>query len=247
MKKEELKNIIISKKLPSHIAIILDGNGRWAKKRMMQRTFGHQKGAKTLQEIIRVSSDLGIKYLTVFAFSTENWSRPEEEVNFIMKEVKNLCKNYQKLIDRNIKLKMIGSKNELAIDVRESIETIESKTANCNGMTFLLAFNYGAKQEILRATKMIAEEVKSNNIAIDDIDEMVFEQNLYTKDIPPVDLLIRTSGEMRISNFLLWQIAYAEIIFTKVYWPDFHEKEFYEAIYEYLGRNRRFGGLEKSE
>lgn len=247
MKKEELKTIILNKKLPTHIAIILDGNGRWAKKRLMPRTFGHQKGAKTLQEIIRISSSLGIKYLTVFAFSTENWSRPLEEVNFIMKEVKNLCKDYQKLINRNIKFKMIGSKEELAPDVRESIETMENKTANCDGMTFLLAFNYGAKQEIVNATKKICVQVKNNNLTINEIDETIFEKNLYTKDIPPVDLLIRTSGEMRISNFLLWQIAYAEIIFTKVYWPDFHEKEFYEAIYEYLGRNRRFGGLEKSE
>lgn len=142
----------------------------------MPRTFGHQKGAKTLQEIIRISSSLGIKYLTVFAFSTENWSRPLEEVNFIMKEVKNLCKDYQKLINRNIKFKMIGSKEELAPDVRESIETMENKTANCDGMTFLLAFNYGAKQEIVNATKKICEQVKNNNLTINEIDETIFEK-----------------------------------------------------------------------
>ena len=241
MKKEELKTIILNKKLPTHIAIILDGNGRWAKKRLMPRTFGHQKGAKTLQEIIRISSSLGIKYLTVFAFSTENWSRPLEEVNFIMKEVKNLCKDYQKLINRNIKFKMIGSKEELAPDVRESIETMENKTANCDGMTFLLAFNYGAKQEIVNATKAIADKVASGDLKLDDINEDIFPNYLRTGNIPDPDLFIRAGGEKRLSGFLLWQSSYSELYFSDVLWPDFNENELDKAINEFNSRKRNFG------
>ena len=244
MTKEQLKNEILKKPLPTHIALILDGNGRWAKKRLMPRTFGHQKGAKTLREIIIVAKELGIKYITTYAFSTENWSRPKDEVDYIMNEAKRLCAKFQSLVEKDIRFKMIGSRKELDPQLLEIIELMEEKTKDCKSMTFLLAFNYGSKEEIIQATKNIATLVQNNELKVEDINNQVFEKNLYTKDIPPVDLLIRTSGEVRISNYLLWQIAYAEMIFTKVYWPDFHAKEFYQSIYQYQSRNRRFGGLE---
>lgn len=245
MRKSELLNEIKNKKIPQHLALILDGNGRWAKEKGLPRTFGHKKGADTFEEIIKSASELGVSYLSAYVFSTENWSRPIDEVNFIMNEIIRLCKNYKKLIKNNVKLQIIGSRENVSKNVLEAIDEAVLKTSSCTGMILLMAFNYGAKSEIVQAVKKIATLVKNNNLDIENIDEKVIDENLYTKDIPPVDLLIRTSGEIRVSNFLLWQLAYAEMYFTKIYWPDFHTKQLYEAIYEYQNRNRRYGGLEK--
>ncbi len=243
MKKNELLNKILEKPLPRHIAIILDGNGRWAKKRMLPRTLGHQKGAQTFREIVKVAVTTGIKFLTVFVFSTENWSRPKEEVDFIMNEIVKLCNDSDKLVSQNICLRVIGSRKNVPQNILNTLDKVVIKTKNCNKMTLSVAFNYGSKDEIVHATKEIAQLIVDKKIHIEDINEQLFEDNLYTKNIPPVDLMIRTSGEIRLSNFLLWQNAYAEMFFTKTYWPDFHTKEFYEAINEYQNRNRRFGGI----
>lgn len=245
MRKSELLNEIKNKKIPNHLALILDGNGRWAKEKGLPRTFGHKKGADTFEEIIESASKLGVSYLSAYVFSTENWSRPQDEVNFIMNEIIRLCKNYKKLIKNNVKLQIIGSRENVAKNVLEAIDEAVNKTSSCTGMILLMAFNYGAKNEIVQAVKQIATLVKNDNLEINDISEKTIDENLYTKDIPPVDLLIRTSGEIRVSNFLLWQLAYAEMYFTKIYWPDFHTKQLYEAIHEYQSRNRRYGGLEK--
>ena len=244
MKKNDLLEEIASKKMPTHIAFILDGNGRWAKNKGLPRTAGHHKGANTLQEIVKECSNLGIKYFTAYVFSTENWSRPESEISFIMKEIKKICKDYQKFIKLNIKVRIIGVRDYLTKDIIEMLDLVTQKTSNCTGMTLLIAFNYGARREIIDCVKKIVNKVNNNEIKIDNLDEKIIEDNLYTKGIPSVDFLIRTSGEIRVSNYLLWQIAYAEMYFTKVYWPDFHAKELYEAIYEYQNRRRRYGGLE---
>lgn len=243
MKMQELLTKINENPLPIHVALILDGNGRWAKKRMLPRTFGHKKGAETFREIIKTASNLGIKYLTTFAFSTENWSRPKQEVDFIMNEIINLCGDWKKLVKQDTKLMVIGTRKNVPQNVLDALDTVSEKTKNCSKMTLLIAFNYGAKEELIHATKEIAKLVKEGSLDVEDINEKTFENHLYTKDIPPVDLLIRTSGEIRISNYLLWQCAYAEMIFTNTLWPDFHTKEFYESILEYQGRNRRFGGI----
>ena len=247
MKKNDLLEEITSKKMPTHIAFILDGNGRWAKNKGLPRTAGHHKGANTLQEIVKACSNLGIKYCTAYVFSTENWSRPESEISFIMKEIKKICKDYQKFVKLNIKVKIIGVRDYLTKDIIEMLDLVTQKTSNCTGMTLLLAFNYGARREMIDCVKEIVNKINNNEIKIYDLNEKIIEDNLYTKDIPSVDFLIRTSGEIRVSNYLLWQIAYAEMYFTKVYWPDFHTKELYEAIYEYQNRHRRYGGFENEE
>lgn len=245
MKKEILLGLVNQKPLPKHVAFILDGNGRWAKSKGLPRTLGHEKGAKTLQEIAVSSKNLGIKYITAFVFSTENWSRPKDEVEFIMNQIIKICNEYKTLVKNNIKLQVIGSKEHIPTDVEEAIKLATINTSMCDGMILNMAFNYGGKQELVDCFKNIGNELLNNKININEINEELIENNLYTKDIPNVDLLIRTSGEIRISNFLLWQIAYAEMYFTKTYWPDFHTKELYEAIYEFQNRNRRFGGLEE--
>ena len=243
MRKEELLNEIMKYPVPRHVALILDGNGRWAVEKGLPRNVGHQKGANTLEEIIRASKGLGIEYITAYVFSTENWSRPKEEVDFIMKEVIKICGNYKKFVKENVKVNVIGAKENIPSDVAIAIDEVVEKTNGCTGAVLNLAFNYGSKREIVDCMKNIAKLVKEEAINVDDISEQLIDDNLYTKGIPPVDLLIRTSGEIRISNYLLWQIAYAEMYFTKVYWPDFHKKELYLAIQEYQNRNRRFGGL----
>lgn len=243
MNKDEILTIIRNKPLPNHIAIILDGNGRWAQKRGLPRIMGHEKGAKTLKEITVASKNLGIKYLSAFVFSTENWKRPKTEVDYIMNQIIKICNDYQFLVKNNIKLMITGTKNKLSEEVINAINLAITKTSNCNKMTLNLVFNYGAKQEIVDCVKKITTLYEKQQIKISDIDEKMIEKNLYHNELPDVDLMIRTSGEIRISNFLLWQIAYAELYFTKTYWPDFHPKELYLAILEYQKRNRRFGGL----
>ena len=223
--------------LPNHIAIILDGNGRWAQKKGLPRNLGHRQGVETLIKISRYCSEIGIKHLTVFAFSTENWNRPKEEVDYLM----NLLEEYfngleKKLRKRNIKLKVIGEKTNLSDKLINIINEVQDKSKNNTGMILNIAFNYGSKDEIINAVKGI---IKDNVI----LSKENIDKYLYTSESGNIDLLIRTSGEQRISNFLLWQIAYAELYFTKVYWPDFNKKELHKALESYQKRDRRFGGL----
>ena len=225
------------KKLPNHLAIILDGNGRWAKKRGLPRTMGHRQGVETLVKIVRYCSEIGIKNLTVYAFSTENWNRPEQEVNYLMNLLEEYFKGLgKKLKNRNIKLKVIGEKTRLSDKLISIINEVQEETKNNTGMIFNIAFNYGSKDEIINAVKnMVNDNVTITKENLDNY--------LYTNESGNVDLLIRTSGEQRISNFLLWQIAYAEFYFTDVHWPDFKEKELEKALENYQNRDRRFGGL----
>lgn len=244
MKVDELKKEILSKPLPKHIGIILDGNGRWATKRFLPRIKGHEKGVKTLSEIVEETKSLGIENLTVFAFSTENWNRPIEEVNYIMDQVKAFYqKGLNKVIENKIKINFIGFKERLPQDVLILMEEIQEKTKNFSPFVLTIAFNYGAKQEIVNACKNIVEDVVKGKLKIDDISEDIFEKRLMTDGLYPVDFIIRTSGEMRLSNFLLYQAAYAEMYFPTTLWPDFHKKELYLAIQEFQRRNRRYGGI----
>lgn len=241
---ENLKTSIFSKDLPKHIGIILDGNGRWATMRLLPRNMGHKKGVKTLNEIVIETKKIGIPYLTVFAFSTENWNRPKEEVDYLLNQIKeNYQKGLKKLIDEKIKIQFIGSRENLSNDLILIMEDVEYQTKNYTNFTLTIAFNYGSKQEIVNACKNIANDIINNKISVNDITDDLFNNYLYTKDLPYVDLIIRTSGEQRISNFLLYQSAYAELYFPKTLWPDFHKKELYLAIHEYQNRNRRFGGI----
>lgn len=243
---EEIKRTLVMKPLPQHIGIILDGNGRWATKRMLPRIKGHEKGVKTLREIVLEVKELKIPYLTVFAFSTENWNRPQGEVDFLMNQVKKYYYNYfDKLLEQKIKVRFIGFKERIPQDVLIIMEEIEQKTKEFNGFTLTIAFNYGSTKEIVEACRKIATDVAKQKITISNIDESLFENYLFTKDLPPLDFIIRTSGEMRLSNFMLYQAAYAEMYFPKTLWPDFHKKELYIALLEYQSRNRRFGGLNK--
>lgn len=223
--------------LPNHIAIILDGNGRWATKRGLPRNLGHRQGVETLIKISRYCSEIGVKNLTVYAFSTENWKRPKEEVDYLM----NLIKEYfngldKKLSKRNIKLKVIGERKNLSDDLLHIINEVQEKSKNNNGMILNIAFNYGSKDELISVFK---DMVKDNVI----LSKENVDKYLYTSESGNVDLLIRTSGEQRLSNFLLWQAAYAELYFSKLYWPDFNKKELNKAIESYQNRDRRFGGL----
>ena len=225
----------MSNVLPNHVAIILDGNGRWAKKRLMPRTFGHKAGSDNLVELAKYCNRIGLKNLTVFCFSTENWSRPSDEVKFLMALLKDVFERIFKKMDEGIKIKVVGEKENLSQDILEIIEKVENKTKDNTGLNLNIAFNYGSRDEIIHAVKEMVEnkeEITKENLS----------KHLYVGD---VDLLIRTSGEERISNFLLWQISYSELYFTDVYWPDFNAKEFDKAIEAYNKRNRRFGGLNK--
>ena len=233
---------IDKERLPQHIAIIMDGNGRWAKQRGKLRVFGHQNGKKTVQRIVEASARLQIKNLTLYAFSTENWNRPKQEVDTLMKLLATAIKGeLKKLIENNIRLKVIGNPDHLPESVKKQLNDAEEKTNTNTGMALTIALSYGSREELTNVFKNICNKVKNNIISIEAIDESVINQHLYTHDLPDVDLLIRTSGEQRISNFLLWQIAYAELYFTEVLWPDFQENDLYEAIISYQNRERRFG------
>ncbi len=239
---------ILKKGVPNHIAIILDGNGRWAKKRLMPRTYGHLHGANNLINIAKYADKIGIKCLTVFCFSTENWSRPEKEVNYLMKKPLAYYRKYKdRLFKSNIKINVIGRRDRLAPEFLADIDEAVEKTKDHTGLTLVLAVDYGSLEEIKTATKEIATLVKSGELTIDDIDENTVYQHLYTKNLPPLDLLIRTSGEIRISNFLLLQLAYSELYFTDCLWPDFDENELLKAIESYQNRSRRFGGLKEEK
>ena len=238
----DLKDKIDSTKLPKHLAIIMDGNGRWAKKQGLLRTLGHVSGTKSVKENIKSCAKLGIEYLTLYAFSTENWNRPKIEVDTLMKIlVRSLKKELKTLQDNNIRLNTIGNLEKLPKSAQKELLDVIDKTKNNSRMTLTLALSYGSREEIVNAVKNISNKVKNNIISIDSIDDSIINEHLYTQNLPEVDLLIRTSGEHRISNFLLWQIAYAELYFTDILWPDFKEQDLYEAIISYQKRERRFG------
>ncbi|MDT8766995.1 polyprenyl diphosphate synthase [Pasteurella multocida] len=232
--------------IPQHVAIIMDGNGRWAQQKGKMRIFGHKNGVKAVREAVSYARKVGIKVLTLYAFSSENWNRPKKEVNALMAlfmqaldlEVKKLHKN-------NIKLNILGDVTGFSASLQNKIHQAEKLTENNTALTLNIAANYGGCWDIVQATKSLAQQVKEGKLAVDEINAQVLQQALVTKEQPQVDLLIRTSGEQRISNFLLWQIAYAELYFSDVLWPDFNEKEFNEAIIAYQQRHRRFGGTEE--
>ena len=249
-KKNRLEEKIEEKKLekiPTHVAIIMDGNGRWAKKRNMPRVKGHYEGMQTVKKITKYASKLGIKYLTLYAFSTENWARPKEEVSYLMDLPEKMFTSFMpELMENNVKVEVIGVVEKLPENTRKAVEDAVEQTKNNTGLKLIFALNYGSKDEIVTAVKRIAQGVANNEYKVEEIDEQLISDNLFTKDTPDPDLLIRTSGEQRISNFLLWQIAYSEFIFTKVAWPDFVEEELYKALLEYQSRDRRFGGLNEN-
>jgi len=237
-----LKENININHLPKHLAVIMDGNGRWAKQKGMIRAFGHENGTKAVRDIVEASAELGIENLTLYAFSTENWKRPKLEVQTLMKLlVSSLKKEIKTLQDNNIKLLAIGNVSALPKKAHHELLEVINNTKTNNRMTLTLALSYGSREEILNTVKKIAVKVKNNIISPENIDESVINEHLYTQNLPDVDLLIRTSGEQRISNFLLWQIAYAELYFTETLWPDFKKENLYKAIIEYQKRERRFG------
>ncbi len=230
--------------VPEHIAIILDGNGRWAKSKGMPRTYGHTIGAKNVETISRVAYNMGVKYLTMYAFSTENWSRPDDEVSALMKLLSEYIKTCMRTAKKdNLRVRFIGDRSRLDSSLQEAIIKLEEYSSQFTGLTLTIAINYGSRDEMIRATRRIAEEVEKGTIAPSAITEDVFSSYLDTADIPDPDLMIRTSGEQRLSNYLLWQLAYAEFYFTPVPWPEFNEAELKKAIEEYNKRNRRFGGV----
>jgi len=237
-----LKDRIDLTRLPLHVAIIMDGNGRWAVQRGEDRIYGHKKGVDSVREIIECSAELGIKYMTLYAFSTENWNRPWEEVEALMElMVHSLNSETKKLVDNNIILKVIGDIDRLSSGVRKSLDETLEKTSHCQGMTLVVALSYSARWEIVKAVRDISYKIKERKIDPGNIDDKIIENYLTTKGIPDPELLIRTSGELRISNFLLWQIAYCELYFTDTLWPDFGKEELYKALIEYQKRERRFG------
>jgi len=229
--------------LPRHIAIIMDGNRRWAKEKGLEAKIGHKQGADTLEKIVKYANKIGIKHITVYAFSTENWKRTEEEVGALMLLLQNYLDSFFKKADtENIKIKVLGDITALSDGLQKSIKKAIENTAQNTGIVFNIAFNYGGRDEIVRAVKKISAKVKSGEIEIDNIDEEVISNNLYTEGQPDPDLLIRTSGEIRLSNFLPWQLVYSEFYFIDKYWPDFNENDLDKAIEEYQKRNRKFGG-----
>ena len=229
--------------VPEHVAIILDGNGRWAKKRFMPRNYGHMQGAKTVEKMCEVARDLGIKYFTVYAFSTENWKRPQSEVDALMKLLrKYMIDSLERTAKNNMRVRVIGEKTGLSEDIQKSIADVETASAGNTGLNFTIAINYGSRDEIKRAVNHIADDVRAGKIT-GEITEDMISSYLDTAGIPDPDLLIRTSGEQRLSNYLLWQLAYTEFVFMDVAWPDFHKEELMEAIRQYNKRDRRYGGV----
>lgn len=237
--KELKKNII-----PEHVAIIMDGNGRWAARRKLPRYAGHKAGVEALREVVKTCVQLGIKFLTVYSFSIENWQRPKDEVNFLLNLFLESLKEELETFNKNgVRVFLIGDRKLIPHEILEAFENAEKKTANNNKLFFNIAFNYGSRQEIIEAAKKIYKATTRNDINIEKLDEKTFSDYLFTKGCPDPDFLIRTSGEYRVSNFLLWQIAYCEFYFVKTLWPDFKRKNFLKAIYYYQQRNRRFGRL----
>ncbi|WP_343209605.1 isoprenyl transferase [Anaerolentibacter hominis] len=230
--------------VPEHVAIILDGNGRWAKKRLMPRRYGHAQGSKVVERICEDAYKMGIEYLTVYAFSTENWKRPQDEVETLMSLLRSYLKDCIKISTKNnMRVRIIGNVSGLADDIREAIRHLEETSAKNTGLKFQVALNYGGRDEIVRGVKALAKDLEAGNLRSEDITEKSLESYLDTKDIPDPDLLIRTSGEQRLSNFMLWQIAYSELYYTDVLWPDFTKDDLQKAIDYYNSRDRRYGGV----
>jgi undecaprenyl diphosphate synthase len=237
-----VKDKLNRNKLPRHVAIIMDGNGRWAKKKGAVRMFGHKQGVQTVHDITEAATELGLEYLTLYVFSTENWNRPKTEVRALMSLlVSTIAKETETLMTNNIILKAIGNLDNLPKQVRKELDDCIEKTSCNTGLTLILALSYSSRWEIIEAVKKISAEVKSDNLKISSIDDKIFETYLSTSEIPDPELLIRTSGELRISNFLLWQIAYSELYFSETLWPDFSKEHFYEALLDFQKRERRFG------
>lgn len=238
----EVDKTEISSKLPNHVAVIMDGNGRWAKQKGMMRIFGHQNGVQAVRETIEAAAEIGIKVLTLYAFSTENWNRPKSEIDGLMNLLVDSLKNELKTLqDNDICLKAIGNLEQLPAKAKKGLDFVIEKTSHHKRMILNLALSYGSRHEILEAVKIISKKVVNNELQIENIDEKTINNHLYTFSLPDVDFMIRTSGEKRISNFLLWQAAYAELYFTPTLWPDFRKKDFYSAIKEYQNRERRYG------
>ncbi|AQX09026.1 MULTISPECIES: isoprenyl transferase [Elizabethkingia] len=239
---EELKSKIDMTKLPKHVAIIMDGNGRWAKSRGEERTYGHRSAIQSVRNAINACNEIHIPYLTLYTFSTENWNRPEDEVSTLMSLLsETLLNEADEIYTKGLRLKVIGDVSKMPEMVREQLQNVMDLTENNKGGTLVLALNYGSQDEIIHAVKSIAKDAKDGKINPEDINNQLFESHLYTKDMPPVDLMIRTSGEIRISNFLLWQIAYAELQFLDIFWPDFTKDDFFNCILNYQDKERRYG------
>lgn len=234
--------------VPQHVAIILDGNGRWAKSKGMPRNYGHAQGSKNVERICEEAWRMGIKYLTVYAFSTENWNRPKSEVDALMKLLRNYMKTCLKTAEKNdMKIRVIGDVTALDEDIKGRIKELEEASKNNNGLNFTIAINYGSRDEMIRATRRLAQDCVDGKVEVSDIDEKLYETYLDTHGVPDPDLLIRTSGELRLSNYLLWQLAYTEFYFTDVLWPDFTKEELVKAIEQYNSRDRRFGGVKEAQ
>ena len=232
-------------RIPAHLGVIMDGNGRWAKARGKRRTEGHIEGVKALRRMVELCITYGVKHLTVFSFSSENWSRPKDEINFIFGLLHRfVASDLARLVANNVKVRIIGSREGLEDSLKRLIADVETKTAGNTGLTLMVAFNYGGKAEIVDATRQLAREVAAGRLRPEDITEASIERALYTSGIPDPDLIIRTSGEQRVSNFLLWQGAYSELVFVEQNWPDFDERTFLGVLEEYSARERRFGGVE---
>lgn len=235
-------------KFPRHVAIILDGNGRWAERQGRERTFGHQAGADNVKTIVREAGHMGIERLTIYAFSTENWKRPQPEVDFLMELFKDyLLRQLRDLMQDGVQLHVVGERSRLSEGLRKEIEACEADTRNNTGLVLNVAINYGGRNEIVRAARLLAEDVQAGRLVPEDITEDALQRRLYESDAADVDLLIRTGGESRISNFLLWQISYSELYFTPVLWPDFTVEELHRAVDWFCHRDRRFGGLNEGE
>ena len=235
-------------KVPQHVVIILDGNGRWAKAKGMPRNYGHMQGSKNVEHMCEVAYNMGIKYLTVYAFSTENWNRPQDEVDALMKLLRNYMKTCVKRATKNdMRVRVIGDKTKLDEDIRKQIAELEEATKNNQGLNFQIAINYGSRDEMKRAMQRLAKDCVEGKVDPEEINESTIESYLDTHDIPDPDLMIRTSGEQRLSNYLLWQLAYSEFYFTDVPWPDFSKEELEKAVEQYNKRDRRFGGVKEEE
>lgn len=240
----EKDNVLDKEKIPAHIAVFMDGNGRWAGKRGLPRSAGHKEGARILKDIVRAADKIGVKYLTVYAFSTENWKRPENEVSSIMNLLMQYLKNAEKEIGgENVRIRVIGNVNALSEEFKKEVARVTYNTQKNDGLNLIIALNYGGRDEIVNAAKRIAADVLHGSLKPDAIDEKLFSGYLYTSGIPDPDLVIRPSGELRLSNYLLWQSAYSEFWYDNILWPDFREKDLIRAVYDYQKRNRRYGGL----
>ncbi len=242
--REITRESLLQSQVPRHVAVIMDGNGRWAKQRGLPRIAGHHSGMKAVKRATIAADDLGVKVLTMYAFSTENWTRPQEEVDFLMKLPQEfLAIELDELVEKNVQVRMTGIREGLPSHTLKALEEAVNRTRTNTGLILNFALNYGGRSEMLIAMRQVAERVKNGELSVEDIQEETIQASLLTSDLPDPDLLIRTSGELRLSNFMLWQMAYTELYFSPLYWPDFGEKQFFEAVHEYQRRSRRYGGL----